>query len=179
MNINITPSAVAVDTAANLLAFLEMAKDPSKLKAVLAQIKAAQAAAAAEADSARAARDEAAQTAAAAQDAAAKAAQDLSRAREEAAKAAQSTADADVVRAAVKSERQKFDDWMAQQREALSADSARVAADADLTQRRAAELDARALEVAEAASEAQRAQAAADALRADYERKVAALKSIV
>lgn len=179
MNINITPSAVAVDTAANLLSFLEMAKDPSKLKAVLDQIKGAQDAAAAEAQAARDAKADAEKTLAAAQDAAAKASQDLARAREEAARAAQAAADADSVRASVKAERQKFDDWMAGQREGLSADAARVAAEADLNRRRADELAQRAAQVDAAAAAAERAQAAADELRAEYERKVAALKSIV
>ena len=179
MNINITPSAVAVDTAANLLAFLEMAKDPGKLKAVLDQIKAAQNAAAAEADAVREAKESAAKTMAAAQAAAAQASQDLSRAREEAAKAAQAAADADNVREAARAERQRFDDWMAQQREALAADAARVAADADQNKRNSADVDARAEAARSAFESAERAQHAAEALRAEYERKLAALKSIV
>lgn len=179
MNINITPSAVAVDTAANLLAFLEMAKDPSKLKAVLDQIKTAQDAAAAKVQSAREANESAAKTVAAAQAAAAKASQDLSLAREETAKAAQAAADADAVRASVKAERQKFDDWMAGQREALDAAKARVAADAAANSSFAQELDSRERALAEKDEACSRVTAAAEALRAEYERKIAALKSMI
>lgn len=179
MNINITPSAVAVDTAANLLAFLEMAKDPSKLKAVLDQIKSAQDAAAAEAQAARDAKADAEGTLAAAQAEAARATADLARARDETAKATQAAAEADSVRAAVKAERQKFDDWMADQREALDAAKARVASDAAVNSSFAQELDSRERALAEKDEACSRVTAAAEALRAEYERKIAALKSMI
>jgi chromosome segregation ATPase len=179
MNINITPSAVAVDTAANLLAFLEMAKDPSKLKAVLDQIKGAHAAAAAEADEARKAKADAEAANKAAQAAVADAQASLGKARDESAKAAAAMADAESMRESIKTERTKFDDWMAAQRESLSSAQAKVASDADLNAKHSADLDKRAAQVDAELAKAGTLQAAAEKLRAEYEQKIAALKSLV
>jgi hypothetical protein len=179
MNINITPSAVAVDTAANLLAFLEMAKDPSKLKAVLDQIKSAQTAAAAEATAAREAKAAAEALNASAQGEAAKAASALAKARDETAKAAQASAEADAMREIAKTERQKFDDWMSAQREALAAAQAKVDAEADGNKKRAASLDAREAQADADLANARNLQAAAEKLRGEYEQKLAALRSMV
>ena len=179
MNINITPSAVAVDTAANLLAFLEMAKDPSKLKAVLDQIKSAQDAAAAEAAAAREAKAEADATNAVAQLAAADANAALAKAREESARAAQASADADAVRAAAKAEREKFDNWMAKEREALANDKAKVESVAAANVKRAGELDQREAQADSELASARNLQAAAEKLRVEYEQKIAALKSMI
>lgn len=179
MNINITPSAVAVDTAANLLAFLEMAKDPSKLKAVLDQIKTAQDAAAAEVKAAEAVKAEASAAARQAEAQKAKASSELAALREESAKAAAASADALAVRDAIKEERKRFDDWMAGQREALDAAKARVAADAAANSLFAQELDSRERALEERDEACSRVTAAAEALRAEYQQKIAALKSMI
>lgn len=179
MNINITPSAVAVDTAANLLAFLEMAKDPSKLKAVLDQIKAAQDAAAAEAQAAQLVKVEAEDAAREAEAQKDQASRELSALREESARAASATADAMAMRDSMKEERNKFDTWMAQQREALDAAKARVAADAAANSSFAKELDSRESELAEKDEACSRLTAAAEALRNEYQQKIAALKSMI
>jgi hypothetical protein len=179
MNINITPSAVAVDTAANLLAFLEMAKDPSKLKAVLDQIKSAQDAAAAEAKAAMDAKAALQALNAAAQDEASKAAAALARVREESAKVAKAAAEADAMRSDALADRNKFDVWMAGQREALAAAQAKVESDAAGNKRRGEELDRRESQADGEMAKARNFQAAAEALRAEYEQKLSALKSLV
>lgn len=179
MNINITPSAVAVDTAANLLAFLEMAKDPSKLNAVLSQIKTAQDAAAAEAQAAMAAKAEAEAAAREAEAQKAKAAGELSALREETSRAATASAEALAMRDSIKEERNRFDNWMAAEREALDAAKARVVADAAANSSFAQELDSRERALAEKDEACSRVTAAAEALRAEYQQKIAALKSMI
>lgn len=179
MNINITPSAVAVDTAANLLSFLEMVKDPSKLLVVLDQIKTAQSAAEAQTQEAKKAQADAEALKSAAQAEVAKAADERAKIRDEAIRAANAITESDAVRDAVKGERQRFDQWMAEQREKLSADLAKVNSDSAGNAHRTAEL-----KVLEAAA-ASREQAAddmlrtADAQRVQYEQKISALKSII
>lgn len=179
MNINITPSAVAVDTAANLLTFIELARDPSKLKAVLDQIKEAQDAAAADVAKAQAIQAEAAEIAAAADKKAAQADSDLTAAQAESQRAAAALAEADAVRASIKTERNEFDGWMAQQREALAADRAKVASDADANKRTAADMFKLSQEIEAREAAAKAAQAAAEALREEYEQKMADLKAMV
>lgn len=179
MNINITPSAVAVDTAANLLAFLEMAQNPGKLKAVLDQIKSAQAAAAAEAASAQELKDDALKTSKAVQAQADQAAQDTATAREAGARAAQAISEAQAVSDSIKLERQAFDGWMAGEREKLAADRAKTASDAAANAAYAHDLkellSSAEAKMAEAAAEMR----AAEALREEYKQKISALKSMI
>lgn len=179
MNINITPSAVAVDTAANLLAFLEMAKDPSKLKAVLDQIKTAQDAAAAEAEAAKAAKKEALDIMREANEKSAAADRAAVTAREDSSRAAAASADAAAMRDSMKEERNKFDNWMAAEREKLAADQAKVKSDAAQNASMAEALAGAEKDAIEYRAEADRAMAAAEALRAEYEQKIAALKSMI
>jgi len=179
MNINITPSAVAVDTAANLLAFLELAKDPSKLKAVVDQIKEAQVAASAEVEKAVAIKAEADKVAEEAEKKAAQASNDLMSARSESARAASAVAEADAVRASAREDRNKFDDWMAVQREALAGDQAKVASDAASLKSRADELSRQAADLVAREQSIADAMAAAEGLRAEYEQKMADLKAMV
>lgn len=179
MNINITPSAVAVDTAANLLAFLEMAREPDKLKAVLDQIKSAQTAAAAEAASAQELKADALKTSKAVQAQADQAAQDAAAAREATARASQAMAEAQSMSDHMRQERQAFDGWMAAEREKLAADRAKVASDAAANAAYAHNLKemlgSAEAKMAEAAAEMQ----AAEALREEYKQKISALKSMI
>jgi exonuclease SbcC len=179
MNININPSAVAVDTAANLLEFLELAKDPSKLKAVVGQIKTAQDASAAEAAAAakaisdlKAAESEISkQRAKLDQDSAAQRAtlNDLTRKVDE----------ANAISEAAKAERAQLDAWMAAQREALANDQAAVASAADQNDKRAEALARAEGDVSKRMDQVADLEAAALALKADYETKLAGLKAMV
>ena len=179
MNINITPSAVAVDTAANLLAFLELAQEPAKLKKVIGQIKSAQDAAAAEAAGAAELKADALKTAKSAQALADQAAQDTATAREAGARAAQAISEAQAVSDSIKMERQAFDGWMAGEREKLAADRAKTASDAAANAAYAHDLKemlgSAQAKMDEAAAEMQ----AAEALRDEYKQKISALKSMI
>lgn len=179
MNINITPSAVAVDTAANLLAFLEMAREPAKLNAVLSQIKAAQDAAAAEAASAQELKDDAVKTANAAQALADKAAQDAASARDATARAAQAMAEAQSMSDHMRQERQAFDGWMAAEREKLAADRAKVASEAAGNAAYAHDLKEMLSSAEAKMADADKAMKAAEALREEYQQKISTLKSMI
>jgi colicin import membrane protein len=179
MNLSITPSAVAVDTAANLLEFLELARDPAKLKAVISQIKSAQDAAKAEVDKVQSIRDDAAKMSADAEKMAAKATNAAADAAAQAQRAAAAIAEADAAREAMRDERNKFDNWMAGEREALAALRARADSDADANKRVAADLSKQLNALAAKEKSVEEAKAAADAARAEYEQKLASLKAMV
>ena len=179
MNINITPSAVAVDTAANLLTFIELARDPSKLKAVIDQIKDAQDAAAAEVAAAAEAKAEM-------QDAVEEMAQSKAQIEKDAAAVASANADiarrieeANAIAESAKAERVKFDNWMAAEREALANAKASVEAAADQVARRAAALSKAESEIADRFAAADAAMAAANAKGEEFEAKLAGLKAMV
>lgn len=179
MNINITPSAVAVDTAANLLAFLELAKDPGKLKSVIDQIKGAQTAAA---DEVAAAAEAKAKAAAAAADLDKKQAsidQESAKLKSANADIARKIDEANAISESAKAERVKFDAWMAAEREALTNDKSSVASAADQNGKRADALAREEASLAKRVEQVDAALAAAEAKRAEYEAKLAGLKAMV
>jgi len=179
MNIHITPSAVSVDTAANLLTFIELARDPSKLKAVVEQIKTAQEAASKEIEKAKIAQDAADKILAEAEKKEEKASQQLSAARTEAGKAAAAVAEAEAVRGQIAAERNKFDAWMATEREALANAKAVVNAAAEQNNKRDEAFASAEADLAKRVAQAVATQAAAEALQAEYKQKLSALKSVV
>jgi chromosome segregation ATPase len=177
--INTNPSVAEIDATINLLSVLEMAKDASKLKDALQALKFEKA----EIEQAKQARDkaahDAAQAAKAADEAASKAASAQAKVNQDMSSVAKGFADLEAARVAMKDERDKFDRWMAAEREALSRKVAEVEskavmqarAEEDMAKREAAYKDAKSMLTA--------AIAAADARRNEYESKLASLKQMV
>ena len=176
---NTTPSVAEIDATMNLLSVLEMAKDATKLKSALQDIKAAQDAAMAERKAADAAIATAKAQEAALQVQAGLVEQSKAKVKEEAARAFKASEDIELIRAAVLEERNNFDRWMAAQREALAADQARVESDRVVNARRAEDLKAIEDAADRRVKEADSAIKAADAKRAEYEAKLASLKAMV
>lgn len=168
-----------IDTALNVVSILEMVKDATKLKEALAKIKEAQDAGVAQqkkldktlADIAKG------QKALAEQEAALAA--EREKLRSDAAALAKNTELLQADAAAMREERNKFDSWMAVEREKLAAETAKVASDADQNVRRAEELKKEAAGIEKMRAKLDKAQEAVDAVRAEYEQKMVALKAMV
>lgn len=177
--ISTTPTVAEIDAAINVLSILEMAKDASKLKDALAKIKEAK-------DEAKAMNDMAAQKLA-----------DISTARRDLdsqqaiiesqqAKLREANQihlrnneDLAADRAAMREERDRFDRWMAEERNAVARLRAQAEADKSVNDRRGAELQAEAAQLDKIKADLAAQQRAADALRAEYEQKIASLKAMV
>lgn len=179
MMINTTPSVAEIDATMNLLSVLELAKDAGKLKSALQEVKAAQDAASAE----RAAADKAIAQAKA--DAIALATQQgqldqqAAKLKEESAKVFKGSEEVELSREAMREERNRFDRWMAEQREALAGDQARVESDRVANARRAEDLKSIEDAAANRSKAADAAIQAADAKRGEFETKLASLKAMV
>lgn len=175
----INPTPAEIDSAVNLLSVLELAKDATKLKEALKKIKD-------EHDAVSAARAAAVQEASEAKQATADLAAKQSRLDSDRAKLKEGMAilfknneELELARAAMRGERESFDNWMAAQREALAADRAKVESVAFENKRRAEEA---ALAMKDADTRMQHAQqlaAEAAAKLRDYESKLAQLKAMV
>ena len=177
--INTTPSAAEIDVAMNLLSVLELAKDATKLKGALQEVKAAQDAASAERKAADQAVTQAKQQAAALEKQAGLVEQDRTKVREESARIFKASEEIELSRDAMREERNRFDRWMAEQREALSADQAKVESDRVANARRAEDLKAVEDTADRHMKEADAAIQAADAKRAEFEAKLSNLKAMV
>lgn len=176
---SVTPNAVEVNAAFNLLTVLEIIKDPSALKANLEQLKQAQDAIAAEREAAEKAKGEADSAAANAASAKAALAAKEAALAEQVNTARRRTEEADAVTAASKVERARFDDWMAAEREKLDAQVAAVNARAAENQKQVQELAKAHEDLIAKANDLNRLEAAAEAKKAEYESKLASLKAMV
>jgi len=175
-----TPTAPSeVGQALQWLSVLEMAKDATKLKQALLPLQEAQQAAADERQAADKDIAEAKQAMSEVASEMAKLQQERARMKEDQARLFKNSEDIEYSRAEMVRERTKFDDWMARERELLSAASAKVQSDAAAVARRAQECDQRESQADAELARARGLQAAADAMRLDYEHKIAALKSII
>jgi hypothetical protein len=179
MMMNTTPSVAEIDATMNLLSVLELAKDATKLKSALQDIKSAQDAAAAERKAADAAIATMRAQEADLQVQAGLVEQSKAKVKEESARAFKASEEIELARAGMVDERNTFDRWMAAQREALAADQARVESDRVAVARRAEDLQTIEDAAARKVDEAQAAEKAADAKRAEYEAKLAGLKAMV
>lgn len=177
--ISTKPTVAEIDAAMNLLSILEMAKDASALKATLAGIKDQQAALAEQRE--LAAKD--LETLAGGQlfleEQQARLDADREKLRQENDKHIRNTADLAADRAAMKEERNRFDAWMAKEREEFDRLKARVSSDAAANNTRAAQLEARNAELDKREADLASARAAADAKRVEYEQKLESLKAMV
>ncbi len=177
--IDTTPSVAEIDATMNLLSVLELAKDATKLKGALQEVKAAQDAASAERKAADAAIAQAKKQAAELERQAGLVEQDRAKVKEEYAKAFKASEEIELSRNAMRDDRNKFDRWMADEREQLAASQAKVESDRVANARRAEDFKA----VEDAANlrvkEADAAIKAADAKRAEFEAKLAGLKAMV
>ncbi len=176
---NTTPSVAEIEATMNLLSVLELAKDATKLKGALQEIKSAQDAASAERKAADEAIAQSKKQAADLEKQAGLVEQDRAKCKEESARVFKSAEEVELSREAMRDDRNKFDRWMAEQREALAADQAKVEADRVANARRAEDLKAIEDAAARRVSEADAAIRAADAKRAEFETKLANLKSMV
>ena len=175
----INPSVAEIDAAINVLSVLEMAKDATKLKETLQQFKAAEKSAAAE--------RKASEKAAAALDAKAEEIErqrallelDQLKLKDDVARMLKSSAEVSDMRDAMREERNRFDSWMAEQREALAADKARVESDAVANMRRLEDLNAAEKAASDRVRDAEAAIQSAEAKREEYEAKIASLKAMV
>lgn len=177
--ISTNPSVADIDATMNLLSVLELAKDAAALKKAVSQIKQAQDDAAAERKAADAEIAKAKANAAEVSVQQGLIEQEKARMKEELARMFKTSEELESARVAMRDERNRFDSWMAQQREALAAAQAKVDSDAAANVRRAEDL--KAIERAAAAREqaASDALRSADAKRTEYEQKMAALKQMV
>ena len=176
---NINPTVAEIDATMNLLSVLELAKDATKLKGVLQQVKDAQDAAADERKAADASISQAkSQTAALARQEGLLE-QEKAKVKEESAKVFKAAEEIELDRTAMRGERNQFDRWMAEQRESLAAEKARVESDRVANARRAEDLKAIEDAAGRRVQEADAAIKAADAKRAEFEAKLANLKSMV
>jgi len=175
----INPTVAEIDAAVNVLAILEMAKDAGKLKATLQEVKDAQDAAASE----RAAADKAAADLRGLQAEIerenALIAQERAKLKQETAQILKNNEQTELMRAAMRDERERFDRWMAAEREVLDAAKAKVDSDAVANARRAEDLQAIEAAAATRVADAEAAIKAADAKRAEFDAKLANLKAMV
>jgi hypothetical protein len=179
MMMNTTPSVAEIDATMNLLSVLELAKDATKLKGALQEVKAAQDAAAAERNAADASIAQAKQQAAELERQASLVEQNRAKVKEESSRAFKASEEIELSREAMRDERNRFDRWMADQREALAADQARVESDRVANARRAEDLKAIEDAADRRVKEADSAIKTADAKRAEFEAKLASLKAMV
>lgn len=177
--INTTPSVSEIDATMNLLSVLELAKDATKLKGALKEIKAAQDAASAERKAADDYIAQAKQQAADLDRQAGVVEQSRAKVKEESARAFKAAEEVELSREAMRDERNRFDRWMADERERLTARQAKVESDHVANARRAEDLKIIEDAADRRAKEADAAIKAADAKRAEYETKLASLKAMV
>lgn len=177
--ISTTPTVAEIDATINLLSILELAKDASKLKEALGGIKSAHDAVKADMAALDKLKAEVIKTQANVSVLQGRLDADREKLRVENQAHIRNCEALEQDRAAIKSEREKFDAWMAGEREKLAADLAKVASDRAAIENRAKELDAVRDNVAKQAMDAMRAQEAADAVRAEYETRMTALKAMV
>lgn len=177
--ISTSPTVAEIDAATKLLSILEMAKDASKLKESLAKIKEAQDAAAAE----RVAAEQAAASMLAGQRSLeqqqAKNASDMEKLREANALHIRNTEDLANERAAMKDERNRFDTWMAEQREELDRMKSAVAAQASQVNAQAARIEQQANDLAKREAGVEVLESAAKAKIAEYDQKIDNLKQMI
>lgn len=176
---NTIPSAAEIDATMNLLSVLELAKDATKLKEALQEVKSAQDAASAERKGADEAIAQAKQQAAELDRQAGLVEQDRAKVKEESAKAFKASEEIELSREAMRDDRNKFDRWMADQREVLAANLAKIESDRVANARRAEDLKAIEDAADRRVKEADAAIKAADAKRAEYEAKLSNLKAMV
>jgi chromosome segregation ATPase len=179
MMIDTTPSVAEIDATMNLLSVLELAKDATKLKGALQEVKAAQDAASAERKAADASIAQAKQQAAELERQAGLVEQDRAKVKEESTRVFKAAEEVDLTREAMRDDRNKFDRWMADQREGLAASQAKVESDRVANARRAEDLKAIEDSADRRVKEADAAIKAADAKRAEFEAKLAGLKAMV
>lgn len=177
--ISTTPTVAEIDAAIHVLSILEMAKDATELKKSLAKIKAAK-------DDAKAVNDAASQKLADVnagrrqlENEQARIDAELAKLREANQLHIRNTEDLANERAAMREERDRFDRWMATERNTLAALRARADSDMVTNDRRAAELASEAAQLEKRSGDVVAAQRAADALRSEYEQKIASLKAMV
>jgi predicted nucleic acid-binding Zn-ribbon protein len=175
----INPSVAEIDATINFLSILELAKDASKLKEALSTIKAEKDAAAAERKAAQLAKEDVAAGQAALEDMQAQLERDRAKLKQDQAASFKTSEELDAASVAMREERDRFDRWMAGEREALANLRARVDSDAAANKRRAEDLMALEAKAAVRERDADAAIAAADAKRAEYEAKIASLKAMV
>jgi hypothetical protein len=179
MMMNTTPSVAEIDATMSLLSVLELAKDAAKLKKALQEIKAAQDAASAERNAADEAIAQTNRQAAELQVEFGLLEQGRVKVKEETARALKASEDIELSREAMRDDRNKFDRWMADQREALVAEQAKVESTRVANARRAEDLKAIEDAADRRVKEADAAIKAADAKRAEYEAKLSNLKAMV
>jgi chromosome segregation ATPase len=179
MMMNTNPTAADIDAAINLLSILELAKDATQLKDALKDIKKAQDAAAAERKKADKSLADLKAKFAELDEQTAVIEQERAKLAIETARTLQASKDVDDMRVAMREQRIDFDRWMAQQREKLAADEARVASDSVANARRAEDLKTLEDEAARRADRADAAKAAADAKREEFEAKLENLKQMI
>lgn len=177
--ISTTPTNAEVDAAISVLSVLEMAKDATKLKAALSGIKDAQDAAVAERKAADKSISQLKADANALLAQEAQIEQQRAKVKEESAKAFKAAEHIEAERAAMVEERNRFDHWMAQQREDLAAAQAKVESDRVANARRAEDLQLIEASCAAKAAEAEVAIRTANARCVEYEAKIANLKAMV
>lgn len=179
MMMNTTPTVAEIDATMNLLSVLELAKDATKLKDALKDIKKAQDAAAAERKKADKSLGDLKAKFAELDEQAAVIEQERAKIAEETARTLQASKDVEDLRIAMREQRIDFDRWMAQQREVLAAEQARAASDNVANARRAEDLKALEQDAARRAEQADAAKAAAEAKRGEYEAKLENLKQMI
>jgi hypothetical protein len=177
--INVTPNAVEVNAAFNLLTIFEIIKDPASLKASLEQIKQAQDAAAAERQAAEVVKAQADKAMQEVDNARALLASQEAQTREQAARASRQVEESEAVSRAAKREREAFDAWMAQRREELDNQTAKVRSDAEQNARALKAFSAKEEELTQRAENLARLEQVAEAKRAEFEAKLASLKAMV
>jgi chromosome segregation ATPase len=177
--INTHPSVAEIDATINLLSVLEMAKDATKLKDTLHSLKLRQD----EIEQAKQAHDKAAydaqQEAKKAEAVLAQVAVSQEKANRDLSNVAKGFADLEAARESMREERNKFDRWMAGEREALARRQSEVDSKAVTTSRLAEDIARRedALKATEERLAA--AIAAADARRKEFDDKLASLKQMI
>jgi chromosome segregation ATPase len=177
--ISTTPTVAEINAAIDFLTILEMAKDAKKLKDSLAQIQQAQSALADEAASANKAKAEAEAAVSKAQKKSDEIETKLAKLDEANRLHIRNTEDLANERAAMRDERSRFDEWMAKEREELDRVKSVVSSQASQNNLRSSSLDARAAELDKRADNLARLEEAAQAMKAEYEQKVANLKQFI
>lgn len=177
--ITTTPAVAEVSAAMNLLSVLELAKDATAMKAALAVLKSEQDSMVELNNTIQANQDKYNALIAQAEKAQDAAAAAQAKAEAENAKVMQNIAEVEADRAAMRDQRVTFDTWMAAQREALDAQKAAVASQAAALNKFNDEMNDRQKSLADGWAAVDRAKADAEAMRSEYETKLASLKQLV
>jgi chromosome segregation ATPase len=177
--INTNPSVAEIDATFQLLSVLELAKDATKLKESLKSIKDALYELHEKSEVYKELIQKNDQSVKRINDATIRAEREQAKANADIANVAKGFADLDDAKRIMKADRDKFDLWMAEQRESLARASADVNSKAAQVRNLEAEIEKREAGIASKEAKLDDAIKQAQAKQQDYEAKIASLKQVI